>query len=125
MTSPALLAATIGLAALTACGTSAPPPPPPELSICARTADGVRVPDTDCAPGSPALAAGAVRWLDADPECLDADDRTEVGAVADDDYLEGCDEDGHAKVRKPAPKSSAKTTTRKAPPTTTRKKVPT
>lgn len=116
------LLALAAAAALTGCsGDPAPAGPAPETSICVRTTDNVRVGQSQCSTESEELIDGKVRWLDADPRCLDADDYTEIGEVADDDYVEGCAEE--PVVRKTTAKKAAPTTTKKAAPTTTKKRA--
>ena len=119
---PAALLA--GALALTGCGS---PGPAPEPSICARVSDNVRVEDSRCAAAGVGTAidpdGNQVRILSADVECLDFDDHTPVGTVADDDYLEGCggEDEGHAKRSPAAAKTTPKATPTKAAKTTTKK----
>lgn len=92
----ALLVALLGLT-LTACAV-APPAAVNGLPtrVCGTTGDiPTRVADQLCPPSEDdtvASDAGPVRWWRADWRCLDPDDRTDVGAPLDDDYLgEPCD----------------------------------
>jgi len=117
-----------GALALTGCGS---PGPAPEPSICARVSDNVRVEDSRCAAAGVGTAidpdGNQVRILSADVECLDFDDHTPVGTVADDDYLEGCGGEGdekHAKRSSTTAKTTPKATPTKAAKTTTTKKKP-
>ena len=104
----------VALASITALAACAPSEPLPE-SVCGTLGPWpVRVTDDQCYPGN-----ATVRWYQADPVCHDADDRTEVGDLLDDDYLgESCDPPrrrGRSITAGTPPSAAAKPTTTARP----------
>jgi hypothetical protein len=107
-----VLAALLAVA-LTACGggpaaapVAAAPAPAVEpvvtvvpVHVCGTTArPPVRVHDGACF-----VPSHGVKWYEADPACLDADDFTAVGQVLDDDYREPCQKAKKTSKPKPTP----------------------
>jgi hypothetical protein len=87
---PARLAFAV-LASIAVLAGCAPAQPLPEGVCGTLDPQPVRVPDDQCHPGNT-----TVRWYQADDDCLEADDRTDVGQPLDDDYLgEPCDPTHH------------------------------
>jgi hypothetical protein len=91
------------LAMVLLAGCAVPAGEPLPVRVCGTTdAEPVRLADHVCtnygAPvdGVPVNGPTApIRWYNADPECLDAGDRTNVGQLVNDDYIEGsaaCDD---------------------------------